>query len=123
MSDNQNKNRNRRRFTQKKKGNSNKSTTNGTTNNGKNSNSPKIREFKFYLHDSVQRKQSESYAKIKEAIITKIQKTFDDSVDLVTSLENKAKKVYTEPTVDEAATVGTDAEKARKDRLAEKSGK
>ena len=97
MSENQNKNRNRRRFTQKRKGNSDNNKTNGTANNGKNNNPPKVREFKFYLHDSVQRKQSESYGKIKEAIITKIQKTFDDSVDLVTSLESKTKKVYSEP--------------------------
>ena len=92
MSENQNKNRNRRRFTQKRKGNSNTSKTNGTINNGKNNNLPKNREFKFYMHDSVQRRQSESFGKIKEAIITKIQKTFDDSVDLVSSLENKVKK-------------------------------
>ena len=107
MSDNQNKNRNRRRFTQKGKGNSNNSKTNGTINSGKNNNLPKIREFKFYMHDSVQRKQSESFGKIKEAIITKIQKTFDDSVDLVTSLESKTKKVYSEPEAGEAVTMGT----------------
>ena len=112
MSDNQNKNRNRRRFTQKKKGNSNKSTTNGNQNNAKNNNPPKIREFKFYLHDSVQRKQSESYGKIKEAIIIKIQKTLDDPIDLVTSLETKTKKVYSEPEAGEAATTGTPEQKA-----------
>ena len=117
MSESQNKNKNRRRFIQRKKGNSTKSTSNGTNNNSKNNNPPKVREFKFYLHDSVQRKMSESYGKIKEAIITKIQKTFDDSVDLVTSLESKTKKVYSEPEVGEAATTGTPERKARKDRL------
>ena len=120
MSENQSKNRNRRRFTQKKKGNSNKNTTNGNQNNGKNNNPPKTRELKFYLHDSVGRKQSESFGKIKEAIIIKIQKTFDDPIDLVTSLETNTKKVYSEPEAGEAATVGTPKQKARKDRLAEK---
>ena len=79
-----------------------------------------MREFKFCLHDSAQRKTSESYGKIKEAIITKIQKAFNDSVDLVTSLESKTKKVYSEPEVGEAATTCTPEQKARKDRLAEK---
>ena len=36
------------------------------------------------------------------------------------SLETKTKKVFTEPTAADAATSGTDAQKARKDRLAEK---
>ena len=94
LSENQSKNRNRRRFTQKKKGNSNKNTVNGNKNNDKNNNPPKTREFKFYLHDSVGRKQSESFGKIKEAIIIKIQKTFDDPIDLVTRLETKTKKKY-----------------------------
>ena len=119
MSENQNKHRNRRRYTLKRKGYPNNSNI-ITANNGKNNNLPKMRELKFYMHDSVQRKQSESFGKIKEAIITKIQKTFDDSVDLVASLENNVKKIYIEPVIDEAATIGTDAQKARMDRLAEK---
>ena len=120
MTETQNKNKNRRRFTQKKKGSSNKNTQNTSQNGNKNNNPPKARELKFYLHDSAGRKQSESFGKIKEAIIIKIQKTFDSPVDLVTSLESNTKKVYKEPEVSNAATEGTDAEKARKDRLAEK---
>ena len=76
MTEGQNKNRNRRRFTQRKRGNSsstNSKTTNGTNTN-KNNNPSKVREHKFYLHDSAQRKTSESFNKIKEAIVTKIQK-------------------------------------------------
>ena len=119
MTETQNKNKNRRRFSQRKRGTSSSSTkANGTT--SKNNNTPKMRELKFYLHDSTQRKQSESFGKIREAIITKIQKTFEDSVDVVASLEAKVKKVYDEPDVPEATTEGTDIEKARKDRLAEK---
>ena len=119
MSGKENRNRNRRRFTQKKKGNSS-NTANTNQNNGKNNNPPKARELKFYMHDSAQRKQSESYGKIKEAIITKIQKTFDDSVDLVASLETKTKKIYTEPQAEDPASEGTAEVRARKDRLAEK---
>ena len=113
MSENQNKNRNRKRFTQKRKGNTNKNATNGIQNNSKNNNPPKTREFKFYLHNSVGRKQSESFGKIKEAIILKIQKTFDDPIDLVTSLETKTKKVYTEPQAGAAATTGLPAVRDR----------
>ena len=58
-----------------------------------NSSKPKQRELKFYLHDSNQRKTSESYNKIVDTIITKIQRTFDDSLDIVSSIENKAKMV------------------------------
>ena len=72
------------------------------------------------MHDSAQRRQSESYGKIKEAIIVKIQKTFNDSIDLVTSLETNTKKVYAEPQAADPASVGTTEEKTRKDRLAEK---
>ena len=98
MTEGQNKNKNRRRFTQIKKGNissTSKNTSNGT--NNKSNNLAKNRELKFHLHDSAQRKTSESFNKIVEAIVTKIQKTFDDSVDLVTSIEQKTKKVYAEP--------------------------
>ena len=120
MTETQSKNRNRRRFTQRKRGSSNKTTQNASQGNNKNNNPPKARELKFYLHDSVGRKQSESFGKIREAILIKIQKTFDSPVDLVSSLKAKAKKVYTEPVVDAAATVGTPEQMARQDRLAEK---
>ena len=114
MTESQKSNKNRRRFSQRKKSSTNSNVT------SKNNNSPKVRELKFYLHDSANRKTSESFNKIRDAIITKIQKTFADSVDVVASLEGKTKKVYDEPSMPEAATEGTDAEKARKDRLAEK---
>ena len=120
MTETKNKNRNRRRYTQKKRGSSNKNTQNASQNNNKNNNPPKVRELKFYLHDLVGRKQSESFGKIKDAIIIRIQKTFDSPVDLVTSLKSNTKKVYTEPVVDAAATDGTPEQMARKDRLAEK---
>ena len=91
MTEGQKNNKNRRRFTQRKRGTSSTNIKiNSTT--SKNNNPPKIRELKFYLHDSAQRKTSESFNKIKEAIITKIQKTFEDSVDVVESLEKKLKK-------------------------------
>ena len=96
MTETQNKNKNRRRFSQRKRGTlSVSSKTNSTT--SKNNNLPKIRELKFYLHDSAQRKTSESFNKIREAIITKIQKTFEDSVDVVASLEAKAKMSMKNP--------------------------
>ena len=96
MTESQKNNKNRRRFSQRKKGTSSTSSkTTSTT--SKNNNTPKIRELKFYLHDSAQRKTSESFNKIREAIIIKIQKIFEDSVDIVASLEAKAKKVYEEP--------------------------
>ena len=112
MTDSQNKNKNRKRFSQRKRGTPNTSTkTNGNTST-RNNNLPKVRELKFYLHDLIGRKQSESFGKIREAIITKIQKTFEDSVDIVASLEARTKKVFDEPDEPEATTAGTAAEKA-----------
>ena len=89
MTESQKSNKNRRRFSQRKK-----SSTSSSVTSNKSNNSPKVRELKFYLHDSANRKTSESFNKIREAIITKIQKTFADSVDVVASLEEKTKKVY-----------------------------
>ena len=73
--------------------------------------------MKFHLHDSTQRKILESSGKIVEAIITKMQKTFNESIDIVNSIETKTKKAYDKPVAVEAATEGTDAQKGRKDRL------
>ena len=42
--------------------------------------------------DSQARKNSESFDKIKKFIVLKIQEAFDDSLDVVESLESKRKK-------------------------------
>ena len=57
-------NGNRRRFNRKKNA-SQKSSSSAS------GNKPKVREYKFYLHDSAQRKTSESYMNIFEAMILK----------------------------------------------------
>ena len=96
MTESQNKSENRRKFTQRRgrgnNSNGNKSNTNSSGSQLKNNNKPKERELKFHLHDSTQRKTSESYNKIVEALITKIQKTFDDLLEIVSSIETKTKK-------------------------------
>ena len=51
--------------------------------------------MKFYMHDSAQRKSCESFGKIKEGIILKIQSTFESPVDVVKSLRDGAKKSFT----------------------------
>ena len=85
-----------RRFIKKsnkgKNNNSNKSKSNGKTQST-------VREYKFHLHDSDARKKSESYEKIKEAIVLKIQKTFEKSNDVATSIETKTKHSFTKPTM------------------------
>ena len=89
-------------------------------NQPKNNSKPKQRELIFHLHDSTLRKTSESFNKIREAIIIKIEKTFEDSLDIVNSIETNTKKTFNEPQTSEAATNGTTEEKARKDCLSEK---
>ena len=49
------------------------------------------------MHDSQARKTSESFDKIKKAIILKIQETFEESLNIVESLEKKMKKVLKKP--------------------------
>ena len=39
-------------------------------------------ELRFHMHDSVHRKKAESYGKMKEAIVLRIQKTFNNGCDL-----------------------------------------
>ena len=53
-----------------------------------------VRELKFHLHDSAKRKHSESFGKIKEAIVLKIQKSFDDPIAIAESISGNAKKLF-----------------------------
>ena len=53
-----------------------------------------VREMKFHPHDSEQRKTSESFARIKKAIVSKIQKTFEDPIAIAKSIVENKKKVF-----------------------------
>ena len=124
MTESQNKSGNRRRFTQRRgRGNNSNGNKNSSKSSGiqqKNNNKPKERELKFHLHDSTQYKTSESYNKIVEAIITEKQKIFDNSLDIVNSIETKTKKVFNKPVAAGPVIIGTNAQKAREDRLNKK---
>ena len=50
--------------------------------------------MRFHMHDSAQGKTSESFGKVKEAIILKIQKTFDDPIAVVQSIADNTKKIF-----------------------------
>ena len=61
-----------------------KTSSNGQATSGSNSNKPRLtRELKFHMHNSSQQKTSESYGKIKESIVLKIQKVFTSSILIV----------------------------------------
>ena len=104
MANNQNQNKNqssggttnqkRRRFYRKP---NNKPSGNGNNSNGSSQKVQAKREMKFHMHDAQARKLSESYEKIKKAIVLKIQETFEDSKNIVESLEKKVKKVIEKP--------------------------
>ena len=49
--------------------------------------------MKFHLQDSAQKKMSELFGKIKERIILKIHKMFEDPIDIMESIRNNCKKV------------------------------
>ena len=91
MAPNQNKGRNRH-FHQ------NKNAKNNTSGNaGISIDSPKVKELKFHMHDLAQRKVSESFGKIKESIILKIQGTFENPRETAKSLTKNAKSTFPEP--------------------------
>ena len=90
----ENKNNNRRKFRRNfKKAKSSDSS------NGQNDSKSKTKEYKFHMHDSAQRKTSESFGKIREAIIMTINKTFDTPVEAVESIRTGAKMIPNEPTL------------------------
>ena len=66
------------------------------------------KEYKFHMHDAQARKTSESFEKIKKAIILKIQETFEDSINIVDSLEKKTKKVLEKPKLKDYKSTETD---------------
>ena len=74
-----------------------------------------VREMKFHMHDSAQQKTSESFRKIKETIILKIQKTFEDPIDIAESIRNNVKKVFEATTLTKITKSGD--EKAMENML------
>ena len=58
-----------------------------------NNNKPKIREYKFYLHDAAQRKTSKSFNKINEAIIQTIQKMINETREVTKGIKKKFQKI------------------------------
>ena len=72
------------------------------------------------MHDSSQRKSSESYRRIIDAIVIKIQKTFTNATDVAKSLETGIRKVYVEPIQRAVSREGTEADIARREKLADK---
>ena len=103
---------NRRRFNRRK----NTSQKSNSASQSSTVNKSKTREYKFYLHDLAQRKTSESYNKILDAIILKIQKMFEQPIDVADSIRSKTKKVYAEPDLGEATTLTDPAKAAREDK-------
>ena len=55
------------------------------------------KEYKFYLHDSQNRKNAKSFGKIKKAIINKIQRTFDHPLEIVQCLRENKKPTFNAP--------------------------
>ena len=86
-------NQKKRRFYRKS---NNKPKGNGSE-NGSNQKVQAKRKYKFHMHDAQARKSSESYEKIKNAIILKIQESFEDSEYVVESLKKKSKEVIEKP--------------------------
>ena len=128
MANNQNKNQNqngggttnqkKRRFFRKT---NNKPSGNGSQNDGSNQKVQAKRELRFHMHDAQARKLSESYEKIKKAIILKIQETFEDSDNIVESLKKKQKKVINKPDYKKYVSTLTDPdEKAAENTSLEK---
>ena len=111
-------NQKKRRFYRKP---NNKPNGNGNNSNGSSQKVQTKREMKFHMHDAQARKMSESFDKIKKAIILKIQETFEDSKNIVESLKKKTKKVIDKPDFKKYVSSLTDpAEKAAENKSLEK---
>ena len=83
-------NNNRNRRGRNRNSNNNKPTSNGNQGSGKNPAYQKKAEFKFQMHDTT-RKGGYTYKKIFDAIILKIQTTFDGGRYIVKLLRSKIK--------------------------------
>ena len=59
-----------------------------------------IREMRFHLHDSARRKSSESFRKIKEAIVNKVNSSFDNPIEIGESLKTGIKFVFEKPEIE-----------------------
>ena len=82
-------------------------------------NTPKlIRELKFHMHDSDQRKMSESFHKIKEAIVTKIKSTFQNPLKIAESITSMRLSTFSEPVLTESVKIDAN-EKALENRQLE----
>ena len=88
-------NQKKRRFYLKP--NNNKPSANGNVNGSSQKVQSKQREYKFHMHDAQARKFSESFGKIENAILLKIQESFEDSEYIIESLKKKSKKVIEKP--------------------------
>ena len=86
-----------RRGNRKQNQNASNSSSNSNSNTSNSSSQNKSKEYKFYMHDSNERRSAESFGKIKDSIILKIQKTFDSPRDIVKTLRDKTQIVITEP--------------------------
>ena len=60
------------------------------------------RELIFHMHDASQRKTSESFARIKESIVSEIEINFENSNHVAASIEDGNRKVFSEPTLQES---------------------
>ena len=67
-----------------------------------------VREVKFHLHHSMQRKSSEYFGKIKEAIITKINLEFDNPIEITESFRMGTENMFSKPVLQKG--VGGDDE-------------
>ena len=66
------------------------------------------------MHNTDARKSSESFGKIKEVIILKIQKMLELNTDSAESIESRVNTVFTAPTIPSSSKIDTN-ERARED--------
>ena len=60
-------------------------------------------DYKFHIHDEQQRKNSDSFGKIKEAIVLNIQKKFDNCMDTAESISSGTIRVFDENELQESS--------------------
>ena len=93
-----------------------RSGSNNQTTKAKANNQPKARELKFHLHGTDSSKKTEIFEKIKDNIVSRIKRTFVNTMDIAQSIQDGARKSYEEPVLDEPTETDPD-KKAREEKM------
>ena len=63
--------------------------------------------MKYYMHGTDAHRKAETFEKIKEDIVSRVERTFKDPLDIVSSLKDLKEKTFKEPDMGTSGEQGT----------------